>query len=237
MQSIPSAKGAAKGGHALSSRVAIKALLKSVVINMIAPAVIYSVAAPHFAAMSLAPLALSGTPPIIWLAYGIIKLRAIDFLGLFAAENTVVRIAALALAHSEQQALIGRSMENVFLAALFLASLATTKPLVLQMSRQLQTGNDPAKRDAFDAAATRPAALKTYQTLTLGWTFALLIKAAGAYLLAANFATKDYLLLSPLWDLASDSVLVTWSMLYGRSRLRQRPAEDVELISHSGVAP
>ncbi|WP_426434827.1 VC0807 family protein [Bradyrhizobium genosp. P] len=224
----------ATGWHA---HVAVKALLKSVVINMIAPAVIYSMAAPHFATMSLAPLALSGTPPIIWLAYGIIKLRAIDFLGLFAAENTVVRMAALALAHSEQQALIGRSTENVFLAALFLASLATTKPLVLQMSRQLQTGNDPAKRDAFDAAATRPAPLKTYQTLTLGWTFALLVKAAGAYLLGAHFATKDYLLLSPLWDLVSDGVLVTWTMLYGRSRLQQRPAEEVELISRSGVAP
>jgi hypothetical protein len=227
----------AKGWHALSSHVAVKALFKSVIINMLAPALIYSLAVRHFAAMSLAPLALSGAPPIVWLAYGIIKLRAIDFLGLFAAENVVVRMTALALAHSEQGALMGRSMENVFLAALFLASLATTKPLVLPMARQLHTGNDPAKRDAFDAAATRPAALKTYQTLTLGWTFALLIKAAGAYVLAANFATKDYLLLSPLWDIISDSVLVSWSMLYGRSRLLPRPAEDVALTRHSGVAP
>lgn len=227
----------AKRWHALSSHVAVKALFKSVVISMVAPAVIYSLAVPHFAAMSLAPLALSGAAPIIWLAYGIIKFRAIDFLGLFAAENMVVRMTALALAHSEQQALIGRSTENVFLAALFVASLATSKPLVLQMARQLQTGNDPAKRDAFDAVATRPAALKTYQTLTLGWTVALLIKAAGAYLLAANFATKDYLLLSPLWDIVSDGVLVSWSMLYGRSRLLQRPAEDVELAQQSGVAP
>ena len=87
----------AKGWHALSSHVAAKALFKSVVINMIAPAVIYSLAMPHFAAMSLAPLALSGTPPIVWLAHGIIKFRAIDFLGLFAAENVVVRMVALAL--------------------------------------------------------------------------------------------------------------------------------------------
>jgi hypothetical protein len=156
---------------------------------------------------------------VLWLAYGLVKLRAIDFLGLFAAENVAVTMAALVLAHTERQALIGRSMQNVVLAAFFLASLALARPMVFHMARQLTTGNDPAKRADFDAAGARPRALAAYRVLTLGWTAALLIKAMGSYFLGAHFTASDYLIASPLWDMASDSLLVTWSILYGRAHL------------------
>ena len=207
------------GWRAVTGHVAVRALFKSVLINMIAPAVLYRLAAPHFATNSLIPLALSSLPPVLWLAYGLIKLRAVDFLGLFAAENVAVTMAALVLAHTEREALIGRSMQNVVLAAIFLASLAFAKPLAFHMSRQLTTGNDPAKRADFDATAGQPGAMDAYRVLTIGWIVALLIKAAGSYFLGAHFAAKDYLLLSPIWDLVSDSTLVTWSILYGRARL------------------
>ncbi|MDR3506683.1 MAG: hypothetical protein P4L64_02170 [Caulobacteraceae bacterium] len=207
------------GWRKVTGHVAVRALFKSVLINMIAPALLYRLATPHFAASSLAPLAISGAPPILWLAYGVIRLGAIDFLGLFAAENVAVNMTALVLAHTERGALIGRSMQNVVLAAIFLASLAFAKPLVFHMARQLSTGNDPAKHDDFDRAASGPDAMAAYRVLTWGWTFALLVKAAGGYILAAHLSTKDYLIASPLWDLASDSALVTWTLLYGRARL------------------
>ena len=109
-------------------------------------------------------------------------------------------------------------MQKVVLAAIFLASLAFARPLVFHMARQLSTGNNPDKRQGFDSAAT-PDAMKTYRVLTCGWTLALLIRAAGSYYLGAHLSAKDYLLFSPLWDLASDSALVTWSILYGRAAL------------------
>ncbi len=208
-----------KGWRAVTGHVAVRALFKSVLINLAAPALLYRLAAPHFAANSLLPLAISGIPPILWLAYSVIKLRAIDFLGLFAAENVVVSMAALVLAHTERGALIGRSMQNVILAAIFLASLATARPLMFHMARQLTTGNDPAKRQSFDLTADQPGALRAYRILTLGWMIGLLIKAAGSYWLGANFAAKDFLLYSPLWDLLTDSVLVSASILYGRKAL------------------
>jgi uncharacterized membrane protein len=225
-----------KGWRAVTGHVAVRALFKSVLINMAAPALLYRLAAPLFPADSLAPLAISGIPPILWLAYSVIRLRAIDFLGLFAAENVVVSMAALVLAHSERGALIGRSMQNVILAALFLGSLATARPLVFHMARQLTTGNDPAKRQDFDRAATQAGALQAYRVLTLGWTLALLIKAAGSYWLGATFPAKDFLLFSPLWDLASDSVLVTASILYARKALAPTPASAPSRIAPA-IAP
>jgi len=209
------------GWRTLTRHVALRALFKSMLINMAAPALVYRLASPHFPADNLAPLAFSGVPPILWLAYSVIKLRTIDVLGLFAAENVAVSMAALVLAHSERGALIGRSMQDVILAVIFLGSLATARPLVFYMARQLSTGNDPARREGFDRAAAAPDAMRAYRVLTLGWTAALLIKAAGSYWLGATFAAKDFLLLSPLWNLVSDSILVNASILYG---LRMLPA-------------
>lgn len=210
--------------RAVTGHVAVQALFRSVLINMVAPALLYQLSTPHFAAHSLAPLMISGVPPILSLGYGLLKLRAIDFLGLFAAENVVVSLVALGLAHSERDALIGRAMQNVILSAIFLASLAFARPLVFHMARQLSTGNDPAKRQDFDLAAHRPGALHAYRVLTVGWTLALLIKAAGAYLLATHLAAGEFLVASPLWDLTSDSLLLSWSLLYGRRRLAASPA-------------
>jgi len=207
------------GWRGVANHVAVRALLKSVLINMAAPALLYRLAAPHFGSTSLLPLAISSLPPVLWLAYGLIKLRAVDFLGLFAAENVAVSMIALVLAHTEREALIGRSMQNVVLAAIFLASFAMAKPMAFHMARQLTTGNDPAKRTDFDATAAQPGAMNAYRVLTMGWIVALLIKAAGSYFLGAHFVAKDYLLASPIWDLVSDSILVTWSILYGRARL------------------
>ena len=203
----------------ITGHVAVRALGRSVLINMVAPGLLYAAAAPHFARGSLAPLALSGVPPMLWLAYSLLKLRAIDFLGLFAVENVIVRMTALVLAHGERDALAGRAMENIVLAALFAGSLCLAKPMMFHMSRQLSTGNDPAKRRAFEAAAAGPGALAVYRTLTLGWTGALLIKAGGGYLLATHCTTSQYLVFSPLWDLVSDAVLLTGTVAYAKRHL------------------
>jgi hypothetical protein len=209
----------ATAGRGIAGHVAVKALFKSVLINMAAPAILYRLAVPHFAGGSLLPLAISGVPPMLWLTYGLVKLRAIDFLGLFAAENVVVSMVALVLSHCERDALIGRSLQNVILAAIFLTSLAFVRPLMFYMSRQLSTGNDPAKRASFDLVASQPNAMHAYRILTWGWTAALLVKAAGAYVLAAHLGTTDFLVVSPLWDLVSDSALVAWTVFYGRTKL------------------
>ena len=202
--------------------VAVKALIKSVLINMVAPTIVYRLAEPHFAAGSLAPLALSGLPPALVLAYTITRLRTIDILGLFAAENVVVELGAAMLAHGERQALLGRALENPILALFFVGSLFVGEPLALAMSRQFSTGNDAAKRASFDAVAKQPDALKVYRVITWVWAAGLIGKALGSMVWADIFSTKDYLIGNGLWSLVTDGMLVTWSLLYGRAKLVDR---------------
>lgn len=216
------------GLRRIAQHVAFKALAKSTLINMAAPTLLYRLAVPHFGTHSLLPLAISGLPPITWLAYTVIKLKAVDFLGLFAAENIVVSMTALVLSHSEHQALVGDSLQDVVLSAIFLGSLAVGRPLFLYMARQLSTGNDPEKRSRFDAEAMQPRAFKAYRSLTWGWTLALLVKAGGSFCLASSATTKDYLVFSPLWDLVSNAALVSWSLGYARAKLPHPSQEDQE---------
>ena len=199
--------------------VAFLSLIQSVLISMVAPSVIYRLAAPHFAGDSLIPLALSGIPPALALAYSVFKLRALDFLGLFAAENVAVDMIALVLSHSEKGALLGRALQNPILALFFFGSLVIGKPLVMSMSRQLSTGNDVTKRTAFDAVASQPHAIQVYKRMTWVWAIALLLKAVGSVIVAELFTTREYLIFNSTWSLVTDAVLVTWTMLYGRAKL------------------
>ena len=50
------------GRQGVTAHVAVRALFKSVLINMVAPAVLYRLSTPHFAPGSLFPLAISGAP-------------------------------------------------------------------------------------------------------------------------------------------------------------------------------
>jgi len=200
-------------------RLALIALAQSAAVNLLAPALVYRLAERLIPGHGLLALALSGVPPVAWLAFSAARLRALDLLGLFSAQSVIVSLAALILSHTERQALMGRSLQNVVLALIFLGSLALGKPLVLAMARQLATGNDPAQKAHFDVLAARPEAAALYLTLTWVWTFALLIKAGGTYALACSLAARDFLPASASWDLLSDSVLVGWTLVYARARL------------------
>ena len=199
--------------------IALRPLLVSVTINLVAPAVVYRLAAPGFPAGSLTPLILSGLPVAIGLAVSLARLRAMDFLALFAAENVVVDLAAALTAHDERQALLGRALENPILALLFLGSLATSRPLVQRMARQLSTGNNPQSRAAFDAGSSAHTA--AYRTMTWAWAGGLLVKGAGAAALALHLGTQSFLLINPLWGLTTDALLVAATVAYGAAAMKR----------------
>lgn len=211
--------------------VAYLSLARSLLISMVAPSLIYRFTESHFPAASLWPLALSGLPPALALMYSVFKLRAVDFLGLIAAENVVVDMMALVLSHSEKGALLGRAFENPILAVFFFGSLAIGKPLALSMSRQLSTGNSLAKRTEFDAVASQPNAMSVYRFMTWVWGFSMLGKAVGNVVIAELFVTKQYLVFNPIWSLVTDIALVTWTMLYGRAKLVAPKGPNAQLVA------
>jgi hypothetical protein len=214
----------------------MKALGRSVFLNVVCSYLFYRLLAPRFPSGSLLPLALSGLPPLFGLAYGLIRQRAIDFIGFFAAEDIAVSMVSLVLAHSEVSALVGRSLQNAVLGVIFLGSLALDKPLVLYISRQFLTGNDPQARGRFDLVVAQPDARRVYRIMTWVWAAAMFAKSAGSVLLALTLAAQNYLVISPIWTYGSDALLVWWSMRYGYRKLRHY-ADRAESLAEESVTP
>jgi hypothetical protein len=129
--------------HHATRKSVLRALWQSVFLNIVCAYLLYRFFAPTFHSGSLLPLAISGLPPLAGLAYGLIRTRTIDFIGLFAAEDIAVSMISLIFAHSETSALVGRSLQNSLLGVIFLGSLVVNKPLVLYITRQLLPGMIP----------------------------------------------------------------------------------------------
>ena len=232
IQSSPSAPARQRARR----NAAAKALSRSVFLNVVCAYLLYRLLVPRFPSGSLWPLALSGLPPLFGLVYGLIRQRAIDFIGFFAAEDIAVSMVSLVLAHSEASALVGRSLQNAVLGLIFLGSLALNKPLVLYISRQFLTGNDPQARLRFDLVVAQPDARRVYRTLTWVWAATMFVKSAGSVLLALTLAAQNYLVISPTWAYGSDALLVWWSMRYGYRKLRHY-ADRAESLPDDSVMP
>jgi len=214
----------------------MKAVGQSIFLNVVCSYLLYRMFAPRLPSGSLYPLALSGLPPLIGLIYGIIRQRAIDFIGFFAAEDIAVSMVSLVLAHSEISALVGRSLQNAVLGVIFLVSLMLDKPLVLYIARQFLTGNDPQARLRFDFVVAQSDAKRVYRTLTWGWSAALFAKSAGSVVLAMTLRTQNYLIVSPIWVCISDALLVWGSVNYGYRRLRHYVGEAESLPEEAVTA-
>jgi hypothetical protein len=205
--------------HSVNRASALRGLARSVFLNVICTYLLYRLLEPHFRSGSLLPLGLSGLLPLYGLAYGLVRQRSIDIIGLFAAEDIAVSLIAISLAHTPTSALVGRSLQNAVLGVLFLGSLLMKRPIMLYVARQFVTGNEPSGKSRFDQMAGQSDAQRVYRTMTLVWALTLIAKSVVTVLIALTFSTRQYLILSPLFTYGSDVLLIWWSFHFGYSEL------------------
>ena len=173
--------------HHTKRAAALRGLARSVFINVVCTYLLYRLLEPHFHPGSLLPLALSGLLPLFSLAYGVVRHRSIDVIGLFAAEDIAVSSIALLLAHNAMSALVGRSLQNAVLGALFLCSVLIKRPIMLYVARQFITGNEASGKARFDQMAARSDAKRVYRTMTLIWSLVLFAKSVMSVVIALTF--------------------------------------------------
>jgi hypothetical protein len=205
--------------HSANRAAALRGLARSVFINVVCTYFLYRLLEPHFRSGSLMPLAVSGLLPLFGLAYGVVLQRSIDIIGLFAAVDIAVSLIAISLAHTATSALVGRSLQNAVMGALFLSSVLIKRPIMLYVARQFVTGNEPSGKSRFDQMAGRSDTKRVYRTMTLVWALTLIAKSVVSVAIALIFSTRWYLILSPLFTYSSDVLLIWWSFHYGYSKL------------------
>jgi len=184
---------------------------------------------PRFSAGSLTPLALSSLFPIGTVIAGYWRRRLVDIIGIFALVEVAVALIATALANTPVSALLGRSLQNVVLCVVFLVSIATRRPILFYLTRQVIAGDNAAHRARFDLVAGGDEGQRVFRTQTLVWAMALLLKGTFSFALAVSVSPANYLLLTPTFNYGLDVALVWWSFRYGYQKLRLQVAEDQAL--------
>jgi len=201
-------------------RAAVKALRQSIFVDVVCSYLVYRFSVTRFPVGSLLPLFLSSVPPILSLAWGFIRRKPIDFIGLIAAEDIAFSILSVILAHTQSAALVVRSLQNAALGLIFIGSIVLNKPLVLYVSRLVLTVEDPKAKIRFDLTSAKPGARRVYRNLTWIWAAVMFCKSAGSVLIALSISAQNYLVFAPIWTYSTDIVLVCWSIHYGSAQLR-----------------
>jgi hypothetical protein len=229
-------ESATQQSHSHRARLpeAMRALAASLFINALCPYVLYCFLEPHFAPVSLVPLAFCGLFPLLGLTIGFARQRALDIIGLFALVEVAVAIVTALMAHSASGALLGRTLQNLVLSGIFFISVLLGRPIMLYVARQFVTGNNAGYRARFDQIANRPDTMRVYKVMTLVWAIMLLLKNIVGIPLALSLSTRQFLVAAPIFNYGADIGLVWWSMRYGYSRLghyiaETLPAKDADL--------
>lgn len=172
-------------------------------INAIAPYVVYELAEPYTGGM--AALALSALPPGIESVWSVVKKRKLDAASTLVLAGIAVSLVLVALGGSERVLLLRDSLITSVVGLAIAVSALFPRPLMYLLFRQIQ-GAEP------ELGAMRVLSV----VLGLGLVVEMAVRTAMVFAMS----TSRFLLISPFVQYGMTGALVAWAVFY----LRRRPA-------------
>jgi hypothetical protein len=172
-----------------------------ILINAIAPYLVYELAAPYVG--GLAALALSALPPAIESVWSVVKKRKIDVASGLVLGGIVVSLVLVALGGSERVLLLRDSLITSVVGLAIAVSAACPRPVLYYLFRQVQ-GGEP------DLRAMRVMSV----VLGLGLVVEMAVRTAMVFAMT----TSRFLLVSPFVQYGMTGLLVAWAVFYMRRR-------------------
>ena len=198
----------------------LRSIGRSLLVNGLGPFFVYRFALKHFPSGSILPIVLATIVPVIGLAIGFVRQRAIDVIALVALAQVGTNLGIALLTHSTRAVIIGHSLHHAMLGLVFAASALTRRPLLLTLARQFIAGDDREREARFDASAARPGALSRYRWITLIWAAVLCLETLVLLAASRVVSTTAFLVISPLATIAVFAGLIVGSLWQGRRRLQ-----------------
>jgi hypothetical protein len=169
-----------------------------------------------------------GVPPVIALAaatvfpLGEMVYEALHTkrVGVIALVSFVGIVAGFGLSFATGNAIFALLKDSLFtcvFGVLFLASLATPRPLIYRLNLDL-AGTDPQARAASEALWEYPAARHVFRLITLVWGVGLLLEAGARVVAALTLPIGSATAVSPLIAVVAISGQLVWTVLYVRAR-------------------
>jgi hypothetical protein len=204
----------------VTERQGVRQLLPSLLVNAIAPYVVYQVLTGN-GVDPVQALQVAAIFPIVGVARGYIRTRRADIIGVVSLVFIVLGVAASVISGDPRFILIKESLLTGAFGLVCLASLLMPRPLMFYFGRQFTSGGDPTRAAAFEAMWQYPRFRTINRTITVVWGVGYLVEAAVRVSLSYVLSIPQFLLVSPILAIGVTIALISWTMAYAR-RARQR---------------
>jgi hypothetical protein len=211
----PEAAAPAKDG-----RPSLWPLMRSLLINLAAPYLVYKLTAGWFPKDSPIPLLICALIPALEMANEFLRRRVLDVISVVSLVQWGLSVVISLVAHSAFAAIIGHALQPAGLGLVYAISLLIGRPLMKALARQTLAGDDPVRQARFDEGAKSPGARRAFAQITAVWTITLCLESVALIFMAYHLSTSTYLLVA---NIATTAVLValSWgSVSWGRRQGR-----------------
>ena len=170
-------------------------------INAIAPYIVYELAEPYTG--GLAALALSALPPAIESVWSVLRKRKLDVASSLVLGGIAISLVLVALGGSERVLLLRDSLITSVVGLAIAISAAFPKPILYYLFRQVQ-GVEPE--------------LRVMRVISVVLGLGLVVEMAVRTVMVMEMTTARFLLISPFVQYGMTGVLIAWTVFYMRRR-------------------
>jgi hypothetical protein len=181
----------------------------------------------RFGLSAVVALSIAALFPLADTVIGFVAARTVSIIG---AVSLVAILTGIGLAFSTGDARFAILKDSAFsflFSLLFLASLASSRPLIFRLNAQMI---DPAGAAAFERAWTERAAVRdTFRFMTLVWGLGLLLEALVRVLASFTLPVRTAAAASPWIAFVCIGGLIAWTIGYAKARRQAAERAGVRL--------
>lgn len=207
-----------------AGRLNLKALLPSLLMDVILPVATFNVLI-SLGVPTLAALALGGIFPAISIAHGYAKTRQLEPLGIIVLGLLAIGTAASLVSGSVFFAVVKDSFLTASFGLLCLGSLFAERPLAFYIIRQFLSGHDPALNQWWNGLWEGAMFRRMNRIITIVWGVVVVAEAIARVLLALVVTPAMVVTISPVLAFGVAIGLSVWTRSYMLAVRRRRMSE------------
>ena len=215
----------------------IRGLAISLMINALAPWLIYMALTNYTHVSDIFALFATGIPSVIDSIVGIVRRRRIDFMAGLALLSIVMSLIFIALGGSPRLYLVRGSLFGMAISLLALVSFVFPKPLTYYTARYFMTGNDEQRMAAYEKKWQQDMSWRWMLRIqALIWGIGMLLEGVVRIWLVFSLSVSQFLIVSPFVFYGFYGALLLLSMVCGAIfRYRQEKRSQREKQAQSDL--
>jgi hypothetical protein len=204
-----------------SSKVDIRGLLLSIVLNAVIPLTLYLLVKRYISTSEVVALSIAAIFPILYSIFEFVQHRQFDIIAIFALLGIIVSVLGVLLGGNAKILLIRESFFTVMLGLACFVSLLLPRPLMFYVGRQFIAGKDPEKIAQFNQQWNHPYARFVHRLITSVWGIAYVGEFIIRIILIYTLSTALVLAISPILLGGITLAAIVWTFSYVRYAQRR----------------